>query len=311
MNHPFSWHMIWAAFSSAVPAMRDYLASDRMMYPVSAERFFDNYQLLGESFSLNGWTQFVMQIATQTARRALAREQSVPRNGDNDLGAPHARSPSSVPVYRDDRVFREGHIDSSITCFEEMVTIQPSRHFYRDASDATLFRSTAFASLGLPLKRQRACRLEELNVLLWLRHDRPLWGREALRTALTELGLRVRDVSVAEDTPYADQVALFADADIVVSVHGSHLQNMVFLRPGAVLVEVYPTLFYHGGQRSLADKVGEIDYIEIAETQLVPEALVREHEGASKGWLHKWAHVKQMTEKHPTLAECTKHRDCL
>jgi hypothetical protein len=43
-----------------------------------------------------------------------------------------------------------------------------------------------------------------------------------------------------EEMSFADQVALFRDASILISPHGGGLTNLVFCRPGTAIVEVLP-----------------------------------------------------------------------
>ena len=47
------------------------------------------------------------------------------------------------------------------------------------------------------------------------------------------------DVYHLEDWSFSDQVALFAEAEVVVSAHGAGLTNMIFSPPGLVVVDIF------------------------------------------------------------------------
>ena len=47
------------------------------------------------------------------------------------------------------------------------------------------------------------------------------------------------DVYHLEDWSFPDQVALFAEAAVVVSAHGAGLTNMIFSPPGLVVVDIF------------------------------------------------------------------------
>ncbi len=47
------------------------------------------------------------------------------------------------------------------------------------------------------------------------------------------------DVYHLEDWPFPDQVALFAEAAVVVSAHGAGLTNMIFSPPGLAVVDIF------------------------------------------------------------------------
>ena len=110
--------------------------------------------------------------------------------------------------------------------------------------------------MGLPPHRKRGCRINQLQVVLLLR-ERPLWNKNALLRIMREAGIRHPIVtSIDAGTPYQNQIDLFYSADLIVSIHGSHLQNLQFMQPGSYILEIFPKMYYHGGQKSLARWTG-------------------------------------------------------
>ena len=59
----------------------------------------------------------------------------------------------------------------------------------------------------------------------------------------TELRRRGFAVIAPESLPIADQITLFRDAEVVVSPTGAALANVLFMRPGAQVIEIQPSNF--------------------------------------------------------------------
>lgn len=84
----------------------------------------------------------------------------------------------------------------------------------------------------------------------------------------TEQGFLVFDNSVNK---IADQIAAFSAAEIVVAVHGAGLANIVYCRPGTLIVEIVPEGYDQGvtSYRSLSD-LFSLNYIQVfAKEELV------------------------------------------
>jgi hypothetical protein len=79
-------------------------------------------------------------------------------------------------------------------------------------------------------------------------------------------------IFMAEDQPFATQAMSFANADIVVTIHGAGETNILFMKPCSILIEIYPWQYtpvyvFHG----LALKVGIIhEYWEANRTEEFP-----------------------------------------
>ncbi len=53
-----------------------------------------------------------------------------------------------------------------------------------------------------------------------------------------------------------DQLAAFADADIVVGAHGSGLANIAFCKPGSILIELFSNTYFDDGPYRLSQAAG-------------------------------------------------------
>jgi capsular polysaccharide biosynthesis protein len=57
----------------------------------------------------------------------------------------------------------------------------------------------------------------------------------------------------------SSQAQLFSDADVLVSLHGAGLANMLFMRPGSFIVEIMPGEYDKPTYRELSRNLGH-DY---------------------------------------------------
>lgn len=92
-----------------------------------------------------------------------------------------------------------------------------------------------------------------------------------LRDTMPDVTIR----SIDEHMPYERQVGIFAQADIVVSVHGSQLVNQIFMRKGAGLLEMLPHSYYHNEQKRLSAHT-HIDHVELVGNARPPREAVSE-----------------------------------
>ncbi len=82
---------------------------------------------------------------------------------------------------------------------------------------------------------------------------RALRGEEELEAQLRTRGF---EIVFLEDLRLAEQMRLFARAEVVVSPHGAGLTNVLWARPGARLVEIYPANDFNDCYARLALSVG-------------------------------------------------------
>lgn len=178
---------------------------------------------------------------------------------------------------------------TDVTCFDRVLATEEHDSYFLDAEVAEIYRQTvsfpiqhspiegancfsqAYESVGLPSVRRPPCEARNLRAV-FLRRDRPFWNEEELMQAMRDLTPNIHIETISADVPYQVQVDMFAQADILVSVHGSHLTNQLFMRPGAGLVEVFPHWFYHPEQTTLARLTG-VDHIKLTNNPLVPREL--------------------------------------
>lgn len=83
-------------------------------------------------------------------------------------------------------------------------------------------------------------------------------GRRLLNedAVLSELQLHGFTRIFSSDYSFAEQVAIFRDAEIVVGVHGAGLANIVFCTPGSAIVEICPPRYVSGCFYHLGSAVG-------------------------------------------------------
>ncbi|KAK4049300.1 hypothetical protein OIV83_004237 [Microbotryomycetes sp. JL201] len=106
--------------------------------------------------------------------------------------------------------------------------------------------------------------------------SRPLYNQDDIVGELRERGINdIRIVTIEEWVPYTDQVENFAAADLVVSVHGSHLNNQVFMPEHGTLIEVFPVFYYHGEQRIISKSTG-VGHIELRNNEYPPVEYVKD-----------------------------------
>ena len=78
---------------------------------------------------------------------------------------------------------------------------------------------------------------------------------------------------------FAEQVSLFASCDLLVSVHGSHNANVMWMRPGSAFMEINPHKFFYSSYEQLA-AVATLHYLpsrlnEIERAALPPPRLAQ------------------------------------
>lgn len=75
-----------------------------------------------------------------------------------------------------------------------------------------------------------------------------------------ELEIRLNEINVKPVIPggmtFMEQVNLFSNADVVIGTHGAGLTNILFMKPGGVLVEIVADKFYNNCYQRLAQLKG-------------------------------------------------------
>ncbi|MDD9269972.1 glycosyltransferase family 61 protein [Paenibacillus sp. GCM10023248] len=76
---------------------------------------------------------------------------------------------------------------------------------------------------------------------------------------------------ILEDLTVAEQIQLFASAEIIVAPHGAGLTNMVFTPPGAAIIELVAPSLVHNCYPILSSLIGHRHYYIIGEGERPPE----------------------------------------
>ena len=79
---------------------------------------------------------------------------------------------------------------------------------------------------------------------------------QALRDRISHMELRIVDFGTI---PFAQQLEIARETDLLVGVHGAGLTHSMFLQPGSAVLEILPEGLQHRGFRNLAQMLG-IDY---------------------------------------------------
>ena len=82
--------------------------------------------------------------------------------------------------------------------------------------------------------------------------SRNLLNEQLLLDSLASLGVQAVE---PQDLPFSEQVALFANADVIIGTHGAGLANVVFCRPGSQVVELIPNEYRNKCYWALASNV--------------------------------------------------------
>lgn len=92
--------------------------------------------------------------------------------------------------------------------------------------------------------------------------ERPVYNLDRLVEMVKAAGPTVELREITPDVPYDEQVIMFHRAHVMVSVHGSHLNNQLYMEPTSTLIEMFPKGYYQPEERSFAENTG-VNHIEI------------------------------------------------
>ena len=164
---------------------------------------------------------------------------------DFHAAAAGSEGPNNRPV--------DGAGVSDIACFGHVALVgMVSQDFgmFADRAEASAFRSHAWHHLGLLPPEPRWDRSNApMNTLLLKRTGtRVILNADDVRQHLQRTGLvhfdflpwAERDMA---QLSFREQVESMRSADVVIGAHGSGLVNAIFLAPGSVVIEIFPTDF--------------------------------------------------------------------
>jgi hypothetical protein len=176
------------------------------------------------------------------------------------LIAPNAR------LIPSDNLLRKG----PASCFSHVVGAAKTNTYFTRPEDANALRARVYEHAQIRAERAPcvplcACyfrRAEGVKNGKWEGGPRTIANRAAVMALMAQLlrsaapGGHVREVSANSSHSFAQQAALFASCDLLVSVHGSHNANVMWMRPGASFMELNPYQFYYSSYEHLAHVVG-------------------------------------------------------
>eukprot|EP00310_Coccolithus_braarudii_P012391 CAMPEP_0183348954 /NCGR_PEP_ID=MMETSP0164_2-20130417/13295_1 /TAXON_ID=221442 /ORGANISM="Coccolithus pelagicus ssp braarudi, Strain PLY182g" /LENGTH=435 /DNA_ID=CAMNT_0025520619 /DNA_START=126 /DNA_END=1433 /DNA_ORIENTATION=- len=155
-------------------------------------------------------------------------------------------------------------------CYEHVIVSSRSNTYFVRKEDAEELRTRAHR-LAAVAEAPRACADGRLNICYFKRSEGKSGGKweggerlivnlkEVLlemETATRRVGGTLRVVSANSSHTFEHQVGLFSSCDIMVSVHGSHNANLMWMHGGSAFMELNPHLFYYSSYKELAEVSG-------------------------------------------------------
>ena len=102
-------------------------------------------------------------------------------------------------------------------------------------------------------------------------------------------------VTVNSSHTFAQQVAAFAQCDVLASVHGSQNANVMWMRPGAAFMELNPHKFFYSSYQ-------EVNGEPVVGSAALLQGLLRERLGFEGLLVTDWHEVRPLA--CPSVAEC-------
>jgi protein O-GlcNAc transferase len=141
----------------------------------------------------------------------------------------------------------EGVDDTEWICFQKVLVVKDTFNgggrVVKTPQDAENFRNKAYEMHEMPSPPPVQARKEgkwSLNITVFHKSmNRRIVNEAALLRMLRQFsGRGIRVVEFNFDTPFKEQLGIMASTHIVVSTHTSALANVMFLPPGAVVLEL-------------------------------------------------------------------------
>jgi len=150
----------------------------------------------------------------------------------------------------------------------ETLIAQTPHHMTGRAPGPTL---KAVAGFFLPAGSQIPAGPERLMILRGAAHSRPLLHREAIAGELRAKGFT--EYEPAQDS-IADQARAFRRARVIVATHGAALTNLIFCRPGTVLIELFSAQYVNPCYLHMCQQLG-IRHLSLMDDS-VPDGVVHD-----------------------------------
>ena len=156
-------------------------------------------------------------------------------------------------------------LSSSPCCFERLAAAARENTYFVQRADADALRTAAYAMTGVPRRRCDAplvgCyfrRAEGSPGGQWEGGPRVVVNADRLIARMGAILRRdagpaaaARVVTVNSTHTFAQQVAAFAQCDVLASVHGSQNANVMWMRPGAAFMELNPHKFFYSSYQEV------------------------------------------------------------
>lgn len=131
---------------------------------------------------------------------------------------------------------------------------------------------------NVPLERRIPSRVRELKAVVILRPDRPIWHHKRLAELLRQAGLHdIQTTAITQRTTYESHVALWSNADLVITDDHDALSGQALMHPGTGIIEIFPPLLNDDPHRQIASRTG-VHYYGLTSNGLVPEDIVQAEE---------------------------------
>lgn len=160
-------------------------------------------------------------------------------------------------------------LHDKLTVFEEL-RLNYKTKWFKNPAEALAFKLKAWGRFGLLHAANRTCLYTRSN------GRNPVNMAEVLSELQSTFGT-VHHLSFDNGTAVRDQVSGFYSCKLMVSPHGSHNANVLFMQPGSAFLEMNPYKFFHGTYSQLG-RVGGVksvpcrNNIPVNRTKLLPWA---------------------------------------
>lgn len=166
----------------------------------------------------------------------------------------------------------------------EKLLIPFRRHtYFRNLDEAQQFREKAWEIAGVDPSQKRS----KAQVCFYKRDENEGKGRsvaneqkliKSLNAAVAKHSdyAKFSEISCNSHMTWKQQVQIWANCDAVISAHGSHNINMMFMRPGSTFVEMNPKMFFYEAYPNLAATVG-LAYIGLRDSEWQDDTEDKQH----------------------------------
>eukprot|EP01116_Phalansterium_solitarium_P024729 TRINITY_DN9145_c0_g1_i1.p1 TRINITY_DN9145_c0_g1~~TRINITY_DN9145_c0_g1_i1.p1 ORF type:complete len:589 (-),score=152.08 TRINITY_DN9145_c0_g1_i1:56-1750(-) len=163
----------------------------------------------------------------------------------------------------------EPYLKDVPVCFERVLVPQIHKEFFSSLEAADRYRREALRMCNITHREQND-KLQPTNVFFNERgFDRHLRNHEELCEMTRAKGYNAFVETLDDIKDWCHSVAIAHASDVVVAIDGSHLWVLPFMKPGSVLLLIYPPNFRAPDFKFLANSVG----VRAVELQLLDKSL--------------------------------------